>query len=127
ESQTRIAVLSFSVDFNLAAQMLRQPTEAFDGSGPERQRVTLEFLQHADSPRRRTYTAASVYCEGTWDRKCNTSLLNCSGSCKNEKWLTCGSRSRPAPGMLSAINSVFSRLIASSWSASTIQVGTLIV
>src|ERR1700681_4333006 len=42
----------------------------------------------------------------------------------NEKWLTSGCKRRPALGMLAAMNSVFSRLIASSWSASTIQVGT---
>jgi hypothetical protein len=32
----------------------------------------------------------------------------------NEKWLTFGWINRPAPGICAAMNSVFSRLIASS-------------
>src|SRR6266851_9715983 len=44
----------------------------------------------------------------------------------NEKWLTSGCNKRPALGIFAAMNSVFSRLIGSSWSASTSQVGTVI-
>ena len=58
-------------------------------------------------------------------RKCSTFAVNCAGSCRKEKWLTSGWISSPAPGIWAAMNSVFSRLIASSWSASTIQVGVV--
>lgn len=76
------------------------------------------------SSRDRGSSGAYDYCQGTRSRKCSTSSLNCPGSCRNEKWLTSGWISSPLSGMLDAMNSVFSRLIASSWSASTIQVGT---
>ena len=54
-----------------------------------------------------------------------TLQVNCAGSWRKEKWLTSGWISSPAPGIWAAMNSVFSRLIASSWSASTIQVGVV--
>jgi len=47
------------------------------------------------------------------------------GFCRNEKWLSCGCNSSPALGIARAMSSVLSRLIASSRSASTIQVGTV--
>ena len=36
---------------------------------------------------------------GACMRKCSTSTLNCSGSCRNAKWLTWGSMSSPLSGM----------------------------
>ena len=54
---------------------------------------------------------AFAQCPFTRSRKCSRSSLNW-GSCKNEKWLTPGCSNRPVGS--SAMNSVFSRLIASS-------------
>ncbi len=67
--------------------------------------------------RRKTHaTSCSClrYCQSRCSRKCKTSLLNCCGSCRKEKWLTSGWIRRPAPGIWAAKNCVFSRLIASS-------------
>src|SRR5260370_30841997 len=65
-----------------------------------------------------------AYFPFTCCRKCSTSAVNCSGSCRDEKWLTSGCSKKPALGSSPAMNSVFSRLIASSWPASPIHTGT---
>src|ERR1700704_127484 len=59
-------------------------------------------------------------------KKCRIAKLNCRGSCKNAKWLLLGRINSPAFGIVAAIYSVCSRLIASSWSPSTTSTGVSI-
>ncbi len=46
EGEARIAVLALGIEFDLAAEVLRQPLQLLDMGGPECERIALEFLQH---------------------------------------------------------------------------------
>jgi hypothetical protein len=46
EGKARIAILALGVEFDLAAEMLRQPLQLFDMGGSECERIAFEFLQH---------------------------------------------------------------------------------
>ena len=46
EGQPRIAVFPLGVEFDLAAEMLREPLQLLDMGGPEGERIAFEFLQH---------------------------------------------------------------------------------
>src|SRR5260221_8664662 len=59
-------------------------------------------------------------------KKCRMAKLNCRGSCRKAKWLVSGRINSPARGIIAAIYSVCSRLIASSWSPSTPLLGVSI-
>src|SRR5580700_9710840 len=103
------------------------------GGSEQRLRPSLHLAGDLDAPMgligrdlEGDFCRAGSHFSFTWARKCNTSAENCSGSWRNEKWLTSGCNSSPEPGMLAARNSVFSRLIASSWSPSTIHTGVAI-
>src|SRR5690349_7060330 len=124
---------SVEVDHQLNS-ILSSPSPVFGGGGA----VIRDGGGHAHDPlrQRKTLTPPPKTGEGDEDartlghhersRKCRTSAVNCAGSWRIEKWLTSGCSSRPALGIAAAISKVLVRSIASSWSASTIQVGTVI-
>ena len=46
EGQPRIAVFPLGVEFDLAAEVLREPLQLLDMGGPKGERIAFEFLQH---------------------------------------------------------------------------------